>query len=148
MTTKADYTDTEWASLLQSPVYAGMYIMYADPNITGMIGEMKAMFKAVKDQPVPEAAQDLVGSLVADIKEKSENKEQLPGAEESPQGGAEEIKAQMLENVRGVAGTLDAKAAPEEADGFKEWLVGVAQAVAGEKGALEELNSALGLSTT
>ena len=80
-----------------------MYIVCADPNITGMIGEMKAMFKAVVEQLVPDAAQDQAGSLVADIEERSEDKEQLPGADQTRQAEPEEAKAQTLEGVRGVA---------------------------------------------
>jgi len=70
ITNRTDYTTGEWNQLLQSPVQAGIYVVYADPSITGMFKEMKVIFKAMQEQPVPEAAQELVGSLVADVKEK------------------------------------------------------------------------------
>ena len=40
-----------------------------------------------------------------------------------------QVMAKMLEFVQGVAALLDAKATPEEAAGFKEWLFAVAKAV-------------------
>jgi len=40
-----------------------------------------------------------------------------------------QVTAKMLEFVQGVAALLDAKATPEEAAGFKEWLFAVAKAV-------------------
>jgi hypothetical protein len=163
MTTKSDFTTEEWNQLLQSPLQAGMYVIVADPSITGMFKEMKAMFKAVLEQPVPEAAAELVNSLVADLKEKTENKEEMPGSEDMSKSELEEVMAKMLEFVKGVAVVLDAEATSEEAEGFKEWLFGVAQAVSEaakegghlgfggvrvsekEKAALKNLKSALRL---
>jgi len=90
---------------------------------------MKAMFNAVLDQPVPEAAQALVGSLVADIKEKSENNEQLPVSEDINKGDPIEVMEKQLQFVKKVVDLLNTKANPDEAAGFKEWLYGVAKAV-------------------
>jgi hypothetical protein len=163
MTTKTDYTTEEWNQLLESPLQAGFYVIYADPSITGIFKEMKALFKAVLEQTIPDGAQELVGSLVADIMEKSENKEQLPSSDDMSKGDPEEVMARMLEFVQGVAALVDAKATSEEAAGFKEWLYAVAKAVSEavkegvfmgmggervsdkEKAALENLKSTLGL---
>jgi len=163
MTTKTDYTSEEWNQLLESPLQADLYVIYADPSITGMFKEMKALFKAVLEQTIPEGAQELVGSLVADIKEKSENKEPLPSSDDMSKGDPKEVMARMLEFVQGVAALVDAKATSEEAAGFKEWLYAVAKAVSEavkeggfmgmggervsdkEKAALENLKSTLGL---
>ena len=40
-----------------------------------------------------------------------------------------QVLAKMLEFVQSVVALLDAKATPEEAAGFKEWLFAVAKAV-------------------
>lgn len=161
MTTKKDYTTEEWNQLLESPLQAGYYVIYADPSITGMFKEMKALFKAVLEQAIPDGAQELVGSLVADIKEKSENKEEMPSSDDMSTGDPKEIMARMLKFVQGVAALVDAKATSEEATGFKEWLYAVAKAVSeaakeggfmgmggeqvseNEKAALENLKSSL-----
>ena len=129
MTTKKDYTTEEWNQLLESPLQAGFYVIYADPSITGMFKERKDLFKAVLEQTIPEGAQELVGSLVADIKEKSENKEQMPSSDDMSKGEIEEVMAKMLDFVQGVATLVDAKATSDEAAGFKEWLFNVAKAV-------------------
>lgn len=129
MTTKKDYTIKEWNQLLESPLQAGFYVIYADPSIIGMFKERKVLFKAVLEQTIPEGAQELVGSLVADIKEKSENKEQMPSSDDMSKGEIEEVMAKMLDFVQGVATLVDAKATSDEAAGFKEWLFSVAKAV-------------------
>lgn len=129
MTTKTDFTTEEWDQLLQSPIQIGFYMIFADPSFTGMFKEMKAMFKTILEQPVPDDTQDLVSSLVADIKEKTDNKEQLPGSDNMSKAQFEEVMAEMLEFIKGVAVLLDAKSTRDEAAGFKEWLFGVAKAV-------------------
>ncbi|MFC2037531.1 hypothetical protein ACFLYD_06155 [Chloroflexota bacterium] len=128
MTTKADYTTEEWTKLMQAQMYVGTIIVVADPNVTGLIAEGRAMVNAYQEQSVPEAAQELVGSLLADMKEKAENKEQLPS--DLSKDDAEAMKAQILDEIRGVVGILEAKASPEEAAGFKQWLMSTAEAVA------------------
>jgi NACalpha-BTF3-like transcription factor len=161
MTTKADYTTEEWTKLIQAQMYVGTIIVIADPNVTGLIAEGRAMVRAYEEQSVPETAQELVGSLLADMKEKAENKEQLPS--NLSQDDAEVMKAQILDEIRGAAGILEAKAGPEEATGFKQWLMATAEAVAQasreggflgiggqrvtdrEKAAMAEIAEALGL---
>jgi hypothetical protein len=163
VTTKKDYTTEEWNQLLESPLQAGYYVIYADPSITGVFKEMKALYKAILEQTVPDGAKDLVGSLVADIKKKSENKEEMPSSDDMSKGDPKEVMARMLEFVKGVVVLVDAKATSEEAVRFKEWLYAVAKAVSeaakeggfmgiggeqvsdNEKDALENLKSTLHL---
>jgi len=121
------------------------------------------MFNAVLEQPVPEAAQALVGALVADIKEKSENKEQLPVSEDINKGDPTEVMEKQLQFVKEVVDLLNIKAVPDEAAKFKKWLYGVAKAVSEaakegghlgfggvrvsdkEKAALQDIHEVLGL---
>ena len=77
MTTKADYSEEEWDELVKAPIMAGVIVITADLHVTSMMGEMTGMMKAMLEQPGPEGAQELVGSLVGDIKEKSEDKEKI-----------------------------------------------------------------------
>jgi hypothetical protein len=83
MTTKADYTEEEWGQLLQAPLTTGMMIIVADLHVTSMMGEMKGLFKGMMEQPAPEGAQELVGSLLEDIKAKAESKEKIEPPETS-----------------------------------------------------------------
>lgn len=162
MTTKADYTEEEWAQLLQAPVTGGMLVIMADLHVTSMVGELSGMFKGMVEQPVPEEAQDLLGSLLEDIKAKSENKEKMETPDTSGKDGAA-VKAEMVQSLRDVASLVDTKCSPDEATGYKQWLMGVAEATseAGkeggflgigavrvsdkEKAAMEEISQALGL---
>lgn len=129
MTTKADYTEEQWEELIMAPVLSGMLIITSDLAVTSVMGEMAGMMKAVVNQPVPDGAQELVGSLVADIKAKSENKEKLETPDTKGQD-AEKIIAEMLQQLADVSALLDEKSSPEEAAGFKQWIMGVAEATA------------------
>ena len=162
MTTKADYTEEEWAQLLKAPVTGGMLVIMADLHVTSMVGELSGMFKGMVEQPAPEEAQDLLGSLLEDIKAKSENKEKMETPDTSGKDGAA-VKAEMVQSLRDVASLVDTKCSPDEATGYKQWLMGVAEATAEagkeggflgigavrvsdkEKAAMEEISQALGL---
>jgi hypothetical protein len=129
MTTKADYTEEEWAQLLQAPVSVGMLIITSDIGVTSMVGEMKGMFKGMMEQPVADGAQDLVGSLLEDIKVKSENKEKMEMPDTKGKD-AEAVKGEMLQSLSDAASLVDAKCGEDEAVGYKQWLMGVAQSTA------------------
>lgn len=162
MTTKADYTEEEWDLLLQAPVNVGMLIMTADIGVTSIGKELKGMFRGMFERPADEAAQDLVGSLLEDIKAKSENKEQMEMPDTKGKD-PEAVKEEMMQPVRDAASLVDGKCDPAEATGYKRWLMGVAQetAEAGkeggflsigavrvsdkEKAAMEDISQTLGL---
>lgn len=127
MTTKTDFTPEEWTLLLQAITNSATYVMTADMSVMGALKEMKAMGKAVEELQAPPAAQELVDSVVSDLKEKSENKESVAAPETTDSDKVQEVIRQRLQEA---ADLLDAKCSPEEAAGFKQWLVGIAQAVA------------------
>ena len=88
------------------------------------------MFDAILDQSVPDAASELVSSLVVDIEDKSKNRKELPGHDELRKCRPEDEMAEMLRVVGDVAFLIESKASTEEAAAFKEWLFGVAKVVA------------------
>jgi hypothetical protein len=130
MTTKADFATEEWKRLLQAPVAAGFSVMLADPDFTGILRELKALSRAFDRLSVSPEAEELVGSVVADLKEMSERKEHLPGSDDFTEGRPEEIRARILEDLRGVGPILVSRATPGEAEGFRQWLIGIGTAVA------------------
>lgn len=130
MTTKADFTTEEWNRLLQAPVAAGFSVMLADPDFTGILRELKALSRAFDRLDVPPEAKELIGSLVADLREMSERKERLPGSEDFTEGRPEEIRARILDDLRGIGPILVVRATTAEAEGFREWLLGIGRAVA------------------
>ena len=64
MTTRADYTDDEWAGLVRAPILAGSYIAVADMSFFGMIGEMQGLVRAMAERPAPAEAADLIYHLL------------------------------------------------------------------------------------
>lgn len=159
MTTKVDYSQEEWDLLLQAPVMAGTYIIVADPSITAMPKEMKGMLTAMLSTPAPADAQELVSSMVADIKARAENKEKMAQPEVEKDQNAQ---AQIFDQIGQALAILETKA-PQEKNGFSTWLMSVAEATAEagkeggflgigavrvsdkEKAALGELSRFLGL---
>ncbi len=162
MTSKDSFTAEEWAQLEAAPVYAGMAIIAGDPAVTSIFKESAALAKAMVQNPVPAGAEDLVGGIVAELQAKADNKEKF----EEPQietKDPDEMLAIMYDYVAGAADIVDAKASAAEAQGYKEWVLSVAQSVAEagreggflgigsvrvseqEKIVLENLNKTLGL---
>ena len=127
MTTKKDYTTEEWELLMMAPPAAATYIITADMSVMGAMREIKALSKALKHPTPPEAAQELVNSLIIDIQAKTKNKESLeaPTAEEG-----QDPREPTRQSLQEAAVLLDEKCTPEEAAGFKQWLMDIAQAVA------------------
>jgi hypothetical protein len=160
MTTKTDFNNEEWTLLLQSLTNVTGYVITADMSVMGALKEMKAMRKAVEQQSAPPAAQELVNALVSDLKQKSEDKESVTAPEMKED---EDARAVMLQGLQEATGVLDAKCSPDEATGFKSWLLDIAETVAEadkegshfgiggvrvtdkEKAALSEIRSTLGL---
>jgi hypothetical protein len=161
MTTKADYTEQEWAGLVRAPVTAGSYIIIADPSVMAMLSETQGMLKAIQAQQAPEAAKELVAAVVAEIVAMASRKEKIaPPQVEKSQDPRPQIMADLMQDLA----VLDTKAAPEEKAGFCTWLLTVATATAEagreggflgigavrvsepERAALEELKQAFSLS--
>jgi hypothetical protein len=128
MTTKADFTDEEWARLERAPIVAGMAISLADPG--GPIEALKESMAAVKT--IAEAAKtggdgELVDGVAKDVTAKAQQR-QNPLGDFKPKGAM--AGEEILEELRAVNGILTEKATPEEADAFRKWLLGAAQRTA------------------
>ena len=129
MTIQDNFTPAEWTTLLQTPMTAGMAIISSDVGITSVPKETAAMMRAILENPIPEGAGELVGALVADMKAKAENKEQIAAPDikgKDPQAIAAELSA----NLQNAALLADSKLSAESAQAYKEWVYSVAQSVA------------------
>jgi len=126
MTSREAFTDDEWARMRRAPFVAGMAISLADPG--GPIELTRETIATLKAASGPAGQQELLVALSQDIRTSLENKQKpLDGFKIENAALAGE---QVLDELREVAGIVRAKASPEEADGFGEWLVAVAQAAA------------------
>src|SRR4051794_17714202 len=128
MTTRADYTDEEWARLRRAPLVAARAITLADPG--GPIEAVKESSAAVRT--VLAAAQSgehgpLVQAVAQDVAETARQRE-------NPMGGFKPSRAHpradVLDELRAVAALLREKADPEERGQFGDLVRTAAQQAA------------------
>jgi hypothetical protein len=128
MTTKADFTDEEWARLERAPLVAGMAISLADPG--GPIEALKESMAALKTltEPAQSGGQgELVDAVAKSAAEKTRARKS-PLRDFKPRGA--DVGEQILDELRGVNGLVTQKATPEEAAAFREWLFTAAKRAA------------------
>jgi hypothetical protein len=128
MTTKADFTEEEWARLGRAPLVAGMAITLADPG--GPIETLRESSAAL--QTVLEAAQsgkygEVVQAVAQDFSEKARHR-QNPMAGFKPKG--RDAGEEVLTELRAVNQLLVEKTTPEVREQFREWLKTAAQRAA------------------
>ena len=128
MTTKAQFTDEEWARLGRAPVVAGMAISLADPG--GPIETLKESSAAL--HTVLEAAQtgtygEFVQEVAKDFAEKARQRHDPMGGFKPKGKGAGEV---VLAELRGVNALLNERLTDEEGEQFREWLKTAAQRAA------------------
>lgn len=126
MTNKSNFSTEEWEQLIAAPVSASLIIMVADPSVTGLLSEMKAMATTMKDTSPPDAAKELIQAVMEFIQENAANKEKMEIPNFQDQANMETLQ----KNLEKTSEILDAKMTPEEAAGYKKWILDVAQAVA------------------
>jgi len=157
MTGKADYTDEEWAKLRRAPFVAGMAISIADPG--GPIELAKETMASMKTVSAPGSDEPLLVAVSQDAMAMVQQR-QNPMADLKPKGSM--AGQQVLDELRGINEILTAKATPEEAAAFRQWLMTAAQEAAnaakeggfmgfgavrvseGEQAMLEQIKKALG----
>ena len=125
MTARADYTDEEWEALGRSPLVAGFAISLADPG--GPIELTKETMAAIKALATPPSDEELLIAVSqyaqAHAKEHANLRKELDLK-------ASTARDQLTAELTKVNGILDAKATPEEAAAFRQWLVQAAQQAA------------------
>ena len=122
MTTKADFTEEEWARLERAPMVAGMAISLADPG--GPIELMKESMGTVKtvvESAKPGGDAELVESVSTSVAEKAQKREN-PMGDFKPKAGEE-----IIDELRAANKLVTEKASPEEAEAFRNWLLKAAQ---------------------
>jgi hypothetical protein len=159
ITTKADFTDEEWAALRRAPLVAGMAITLADPGgPIEVFKETSAVLKTVLANA--DGRGDLVGEAGRELRDLAQHR-QNPLGDFKPRGA--DAGQEVLDELGRVRQILDAKATPEESKAFREWLAECAQKAAeaakeggfmgfhavrvseGEQRMLDRVNSTLGV---
>jgi hypothetical protein len=128
MTGKADFSEDEWTRLKRAPFVAGMAISLADPGgPIEVVKETAATLKTVREAAESGGRGELIDALaqevVADTRQRTN-----PLHDFKPKGAlaGQEILEELAEANR----IVSAKAAPDEADTYREWLRAAAQEAA------------------
>ena len=128
MASKTDFTEEEWTRLKRAPFVAGLSISIADPG--GPIEAVKETSAALKT--VTQAAEngdhgEFVQALAREtVEEAKQRKNPLGGFK--PKGATAAVE--IVDELGAVNGIVTEKAAPEEAEAFRGWLLDAAQAAA------------------
>ena len=126
MTTKSDFTEEEWTRIVRAPFVAGMSISLADPG--GPIEAAKESMAMMKSATNPPSREQLLAEVALDIQGMVQSRHN-PVSGYKPTAG-QQPGEQVLDELRAVQGIVVAKATPEEATAFGQWLLASAQAAA------------------
>jgi hypothetical protein len=144
MTTKAAFSPEEWKVVLEGPPSAGMIVITAARG--GMFRETVAMSKAYAEARAQHGESELLDEIVA----------AKPEMDHTRYHSAEELRDNGLQRLRDAVALLEAKAAPEELDGYRRFVLALANRVAaahreagqsvspGEAEAIQQIATALG----
>ena len=127
MTTKSDFTDDEWTRVVRSPFVAGMAISLADPG--GPVEATKETLATLEIARNPPAGAQLLAEVALEVHAMTEQKRSPLGGYRPAADGAH-WGEQVLEELRSVRELVTARATPEEAAAFGQWLAAAAQAAA------------------
>ena len=127
MTTKSDFTEDEWASLVRSPMVAGMAITLADPGgPIEVVKETSAVLKFATGSS-SEQRDDLVGEVAREMRGLAEQRKN-PVGDFKPRGSL--AGKEILDELSRTNEIVSAKATPEEAEAFRAWIMECAQRAA------------------
>ena len=144
MTTKAAFSPEEWKVVLEGPPSAGMIVVTASRG--GMFRETFAMSKAYKQARAEHGASELLDEIVA----------AKPEVDHSAHRSADDLRANGLQRLRDAVALLETKATSDELDGYRRFVLTLADMVAAahkeegqtvspvEAEAIQQIASALG----
>jgi hypothetical protein len=144
MTTKAAFSPEEWTAVLEGPPAAGMIVVTAARG--GMFRETLAMSKAYVEARQLHGQSELLDEIVA----------ANPKADHTRYRSFDELKNNGLQHLREAVALLESKATAEEVDGYRRFVLTVANKVAAahredgqsvsppEADAIEQITTALG----
>jgi hypothetical protein len=145
MTGKADFTEQEWNVVLEGPPSAGMIVVMAGRG--GTIREIFAMGKAYAEARGHHGESELLDEIVAAKPEVDHTRYRSP----------EEFKQHGLQHLRDAVELLQRKATPDEVEGYRRFVLTLADKVASahreggatvseaEQAAIEEISTSLGI---
>ncbi len=118
MTTKAAFSPEEWKVVLEGPPTAGMIVVTAARG--GAIRETIAMSKAYAEARAQHGASELLDEIVA----------AKPQVDHARYHSPEELRDSGLARLRAAVALLASKAAAEEVDDYRRFILTLADKVA------------------
>jgi len=146
MTSKSDFTAEEWQLILEAPPSAGLIVVTAQRG--GSFRETVAMAKAYVEARQQHGKSELLDAIVAAKPERDHSHSHSP----------EEVREHGLQHLRDSVALLERKAAPEEVDEYRRFIVNLSHKVAAahrehgvevsesEQSAIDAITEALGSS--
>jgi hypothetical protein len=144
MTKHADFTPEEWTQVLEGPPSAGVLVITASRG--GTFRETFSMGKAYAEARQRHGQSELLDEIVA----------AKPKTDHARYHSPEELKEHALQHIRDAVALLQAKATPQELEGYRGFVLGLAERVAtahsehgeqvsaAERAAIGEIEGALG----
>ena len=129
MTSKAEFTEEEWARVKRAPFVAGMAISLADPG--GPIEAFKetaATLKTVLATSQQGGRGGFVDGIAREVADEARQRKNPLGGFKPSQGAT--AGTAVLDELGAVQRLVAQKATPEEAEAFATWLQAVAQVAA------------------
>lgn len=148
MTSKADFSPQEWATVLEGPPSAG--IMVATAARGGTIRETFAIGKTYAEARQQHGASELLDEIIAARPEVDHTRFQSP----------DELREHSLQHLRDAVDVLQRKATPQEVDDYRRFVATLAEKVANahreegvavssaEQAAIDEISKSLGASNS
>jgi hypothetical protein len=146
MTGKADFTQEEWELVLEGPPSAGMIVVTAQRG--GAIRETFAIAKAYVDARQQHGQSELLDEIVA----------AKPERDHTHYRSVDELKQAGLQHLREAVELLERKASADEVEGYRSFILTLADKVANahregdadvsdaERSAIDEISASLGSS--
>ena len=146
MTSKADFSPQEWATVLEGPPSAGIVVATAARG--GTIRETFAIGKTYAEARQQHGASELLDEIIAARPEVDHTRFQSP----------DELRQHSLQHLRDAVDVLQRKATPQEVDDYRRFVATLAEKVANahreegvavssaEQAAIEEISKSLGAS--
>jgi hypothetical protein len=144
MTTRETFSPEEWKTVIEGPPTAGVIVITAARG--GMFRETIAMSKAYAEARQSHGQSELLDEIVA----------AKPAVDHKRHHSFDELKASGLGHLRDAVALLESKATPAEVDGYRRFVLTLANKVAAahrehgqsvspaEADAISEIAAALG----
>ena len=118
MTTKSAFSPQEWKAVLEGPPSAGMIVITAAHG--GTFRETYAMSKAYVEARAQHGESELLDEITA----------AKPETDHTKYHSVEELRKNGLEHVRDGVALVESKATAEELEGYRRFVLAVANKVA------------------